>query len=185
MAEIETYIADVQQFLPSLQITSDPDALRDYTIDGVLPRLVATPSDKEQVAQAVALANQHGLTVLARGGGSRLNLGGIPEQVDVMLETHSMTRLLEHEAPDLTCHVEAGITLAALQAQLAAKGQWVALDPPDAEQATLGGILASNASGPKRLRHGTARDVVIGLHVVQASGEIARSGGRVVKNVAG
>jgi len=185
MAEIETYIADVQQFLPSLQITSDPDALRDYTIDGVLPRLVAMPSDKEQVAQAVALANQHGLTVLARGGGSRLNLGGIPEQVDVMLETHSMTRLLEHEAPDLTCHVEAGITLAALQAQLAAKGQWVALDPPDAEQATLGGILASNASGPKRLRHGTARDVVIGLHVVQASGEIARSGGRVVKNVAG
>src|SRR5438067_13552307 len=185
MAEIETYIAEVQQFLPSLQITSDPDALRDFTIDGVLPRLVATPSDKEQVAQAVALANQQGLTVLARGGGSRLNLGGIPEQVDVMLETHSMTRLLEHEAPDLTCHVEAGITLAALQAQLAAKGQWVALDPPDAEQATLGGILASTASGPKRLRHGPARDVVIGLHVVQASGEIARSGGRVVKNVAG
>ncbi|HYT29043.1 MAG TPA: FAD-binding oxidoreductase [Ktedonobacteraceae bacterium] len=185
MAEIETYLADVQQFLPSLQITSDPDALRDYTIDGVLPRLVVTPSDKEQVAQAVALANQHGLTVLARGGGSRLNLGGIPEQVDVMLETHSMTRLLEHEAPDLTCHVEAGITLAALQAQLAAKGQWVALDSPDAEQATLGGILASNASGPKRLRYGAARDVVIGLHVVQASGEIARSGGRVVKNVAG
>src|SRR5437588_2249412 len=185
MAEIETYIADVQQFLPSLQITSDPDALRDYTIDGVLPRLVAMPSDKEQVAQAVALANQHGLTVLARGGGSRLNLGGIPEQVDVMLETHSMTRLLEHEAPDLTCHVEAGITLAEFQAKLATKGQWLALDPPDAQQATIGGILASNASGPKRLRYGTARDMVIGLRVVQASGEIARSGGSVVKNVAG
>ena len=72
-----------------------------------------------------------------------------------------------------------------LQAKLATKGQWLALDPPDAQQATIGGILSSNASGPKRLRYGTARDMVIGLRVVQASGEIARSGGSVVKNVAG
>src|SRR6266851_2246958 len=185
MAEIETLLADVKQFMPSLPITSDPDALSDYTIDGILPRLVVTPDNKEQVAQVIALAHQHGLTLLARGGGSRMNLGGIPEQVDVLLETTKLTRLLEHEAPDLTCHVEAGITLAALQAQLATKGQWLALDPPDAEQATLGGILASNASGPKRLRYGSARDIVIGLRVVQASGDIARSGGRVVKNVAG
>src|SRR5207302_4035321 len=112
-------------------------------------------------------------------------LGGIPERFDVLLETTKLTRLLEHEAPDLTCHVEAGITLAEFQAKLATKGQWLALDPPDAQQATIGGILASNASGPKRLRYGTARDMVIGLRVVQASGEIARSGGSVVKNVAG
>ncbi|GAC1567653.1 MAG: FAD-binding oxidoreductase [Ktedonobacteraceae bacterium] len=185
MAEIETFIADVQQFMPSLPLISDPDTLRNYTIDGSLPRLVVTPGNQAQVAQVISLVSQYGLTLLARGGGSRMNLGGIPEQVDVMLETHHMTRLLEHEAPDLTCHVEAGITFAALQAQLATKGQWVALDPPDTGQATLGGILASNASGPKRLRYGTARDLVIGLHVVQANGEIARSGGRVVKNVAG
>src|SRR5205823_7745787 len=70
-------------------------------------------------------------------------------------------------------------------AKLATKGQRLALDPSDAQQATIGGILASNASGPKRLRYGTARDMVIGLRVVQASGEIARSGGNVVKNVAG
>src|ERR1700730_11158587 len=185
MAEIATFLADVQKHMPSLQITHEPEALRDYTIDGILPRLVVTPDNKEQVAQITALVSQHGLTLLARGGGSRMNLGGIPEQVDVVLETQRMTRLLEHEAPDLTCHVEAGITFAALQAQLATKGQWVALDPPDTGQATLGGILASNASGPKRLRYGAARDLVIGLHVVQANGEIARSGGRVVKNVAG
>src|SRR5205085_4243410 len=115
----------------------------------------------------------------------RLDLGGIPGRVDILLETRNMTRLIEHEAPDLTCLVEAGITLAALQEQLGTKGQRVALDPPDAEQASLGGILASNASGPKRFRFGTARDVVIGLRVVQGSGEIARSGGNVVKNVAG
>ncbi len=102
-----------------------------------------------------------------------------------MIETNQLDRLLEHEGPDLTCHVQAGITLASLQKQLARQGQRLSLDPPDAEQSTIGGILASNASGPKRLRYGTARDLLIGLRVVQANGDIARSGGRVVKNVAG
>ncbi len=95
----------------------------------------------------------------------------LPEHIDVLLETGRLARLLEHEAPDLTCHVEAGITLADLQAHLATKGQQLALDPPDAAQATIGGLLASNASGPKRLRYGSARDLVIGLRVVQANGE--------------
>jgi glycolate oxidase FAD binding subunit len=185
MSEIETFAADVSQHAPKAQVTTEPDALRDFAIDGLFPRLVVTPADVEQVAQIVALTSQHGLALMARGGGSRTNLGAIPEQIDVLLETRKLTRLLEHEAPDLTCHVEAGLTLAALQAQLATKGQWLALDAPDAQQATLGGILASNASGPKRLRYGSARDLVIGLHVVQANGEVARSGGRVVKNVAG
>jgi glycolate oxidase FAD binding subunit len=185
MAEIETFATTLQQYSSTLRIVGDSDELRNYAIDGLLPRLAVIPETVEQVAQIVALANQQGLTVLTRGGGSRINLGGIPEQFDILLETTKLTHLLEHEAPDLTCHVEAGITLAALQAQLATKGQWLALDPPDAQQATIGGILASNASGPKRLRYGTARDIVIGLHVVQASGEVARSGGRVVKNVAG
>src|SRR5579864_1761256 len=185
MVEIETFATTIRQYAPAVQLTSEPDELRNYAVDGLLPRLVVIPDSVEQVAQIVALTNQQGLKLLTRGGGSRINLGGIPEQIDVLLETTKLTRLLEHEAPDLTCHVEAGITLATLQAQLATKGQWLALDPPDAEQATLGGILASNASGPKRLRYGTARDIVIGLHVVQSSGEIARSGGRVVKNVAG
>ncbi len=185
MAEIETFATTLQQYSSAVRIVGDSDELRNYAIDGLLPRLAVIPETVEQVAQIVALANQQGLTLLTRGGGSRINLGGIPEQFDILLETTKLTRLLEHEAPDLTCHVEAGITLAALQAQLATKGQWLALDPPDAQQATIGGILASNASGPKRLRYGTARDIVIGLHVVQASGEVARSGGRVVKNVAG
>ncbi len=185
MAEIETFAATLQQYTSAVQIISDPGDLRNYAVDGLLPRLAVIPETAEQVAHIVALANQQGLTLLTRGGGSRINLGGIPEQFDILLETTRLTRLLEHETADLTCDVEAGITLAALQAQLATKGQRLALDPPNAQQATIGGILASNASGPKRFRYGTARDIVIGLYVVQASGEIARSGGRVVKNVAG
>jgi glycolate dehydrogenase FAD-binding subunit len=185
MVEIETFAITLQQSIPGIKLTINPDELRDYTIDGMLPRMVVIPATTEQVALVTALVNQHDLTILARGGGSRIDLGDIPERLDVMIETTQLTRLLEHEAPDLTCHVEAGLTLGALQAQLAKKGQWIALDPPDAEQATIGGILASNASGPKRLRYGSARDMVIGLHVVQANGEIGRSGGNVVKNVAG
>ena len=185
MAEIETFATTLQQYSTAIRTISDLEELRNYAIDGLLPRFAVIPETVEQVSQAVALANQQGLTLFTRGGGSRLNLGGIPERFDILLETTKLSRLLEHEAPDLTCHVEAGITLAALQAKLATKGQWLALDPPDAQQATIGGILASNASGPKRLRYGTARDMVIGLRVVQASGEVARSGGNVVKNVAG
>src|SRR5207245_1899044 len=114
-----------------------------------------------------------------------ISIGGLSDHIDVLIETNRLTQLLEHEAADLTCHIEAGLTLAELQAQLATKGQQLALDPPDATQATIGGLLASNASGPKRLRYGSARDLVIGLHVVQANGELSRSGGHVVKNVAG
>ena len=185
MIEIDTFVSEIQQNIPGIQITSDPEALRSYAVDGLQPRLVVTPGSAEEVACVIQLSNQRGLTTLARGGGSRMYLGAIPEPFDVLIETRKLTRLLEHEAPDLTCQTEAGITLADLQAQLATKGQWLPLDPPDATQATIGGILASNTSGPKRLRYGTARDLVIGLRVVQANGEIARSGGRVVKNVAG
>ena len=185
MTEIEPYVTSLQQYSTTAQITNDPDALRNFAVDGMLPRLAIIPETVEQVSQAVALANQLDFTLIPRGGGSRMNLGGMPDPFDILLITTKLTRLLEHEAPDLTCHVEAGITLAELQAKLASKGQWLALDPPDAQQATIGGILASNASGPKRLRYGTARDMVIGLRVVQANGEISRSGGNVVKNVAG
>lgn len=185
MIEIDTFIAEIQQQVPGIQVTNDSVVLRNYAIDGLLPRVVVTPGSVEEVASVVTLVNQHGLTTMARGGGSRIYLGALPETLDVLLETNRLTALREHEAADLTCQVEAGMTLADLQARLATKGQWLPMDPPNAEQATIGGILASNASGPKRLRYGTARDLVIGLRVVQASGEITRSGGSVVKNVAG
>lgn len=185
MGQIEALVSALQQHVPTADVISNIDTLREYAIDGVIPRLVVTPTGVEEIARTVALVNQYDLTLLARGNGSRMNLGGLPELIDVLINTSGAKRLLEHEGPDLTCHVEAGMTLAELQAQLASKGQRLALDPPNAEQTTIGGLLASNASGPKRLRYGSARDQVIGLRVVQASGEIARSGGRVVKNVAG
>lgn len=185
MDEIEGLVRSLQEQIPHVEVTSDPDELHNYTVDGVMPRLVVTPATSEEAAQIVTLTNQHNLTLLPRGNGTHLNLGGIPERIDLLVETRKLDKLLEYEAPDLTCRVEAGMTLAKLQETLAKKGQRLALDPAGAEQATIGGLLAANASGPKRLRYGTARDLVIGLRVIQANGEIARSGGNVVKNVAG
>src|SRR6266567_5120240 len=185
MSTMSVFLDVLQQQAPSVFISTEVEMLRQYAVDGIQPLLVTIPTTVEEVSEVVTLANRHHLTVLARGAGWHMNLGGLPEHIDIVLSTHRLTRILEHEAPDMTCQVEAGITLASLQAQLAEKGQRLSLDPPGKEQITLGGLLATNASGPKRLRYGTARDLVIGLRVVQANGDIARSGGRVVKNVAG
>jgi len=185
MSEIEVLANELQQQMSHVEIVTDTEILRNYAVDGILPRLIVTPTTVTEAAQVIEFTQQHHLTLFPRGGGSRTNLGGLAEQIDVMLITTRLARLLEHEAPDLTCHVEAGVTLAQLQQQLATKGQRLSLDAPNADQATIGGLLATNSSGPKRLRYGTARDLLIGLKVIQASGEVARSGGRVVKNVAG
>lgn len=190
MSEIAAFVDALQQYAPqtkviSSEVSSNIESLRSFTIDGVLPRLVVTPATVDEVVQAARLVDQHNLTMLARGNGAYMGLGGLPERVDVLIETRKLSHVLEHEAPDLTCHVEAGITLAELQKRLGEKGQRLALDPPDAEQTTIGGILATNASGPRRLRYGAPRDLVIGLRVIRADGEVTRSGGHVVKNVAG
>ena len=92
---------------------------------------------------------------------------------------------MEHEPGDLTATVQAGVTVARLQTALRERGQWLSLDPPDADRATVGGVIAANASGPRRHLYGTARDQLIGVTVVTADGALVRGGGKVVKNVAG
>ncbi len=185
MGEIRALVDTLYQHVRAAQIVTDTQILSAHAVDGIIPQMIVTPTTTEEAGQIVNIISEHNLTVLPWGKGSEMNLGGQPGPLDVLLKTSSLQRLLEHEAPDLTCRVEAGMTLAQLQTKLAMKGQQLALDPPGADQMTIGGLLATNASGPKRLRYGTARDVVIGLRVIQSNGEIASSGGRVVKNVAG
>jgi len=101
------------------------------------------------------------------------------------IDLGALGRLLEHKSEDMTATVEAGITLADLQQQLAARGQWLPIDPPKPEELNIGTILETNASGPRRLGYGTIRDYVIGMTVALADGRLIHSGGKVVKNVAG
>ena len=185
MEDFEVIASIIQQERPTTTITTDTTLLHTQAVDGVEPRVIVTPDTSDDMAGIVQVLSNYPLTMLVSGGGTQLNEGGLPEHIDVLLKTTALKQVLEHEAPDLTCQCEAGITLEALQQKLALHGQHLAIDAPYPELSTIGGILAANSSGPKRFRYGIARDLVIGMRVIQANGEIARSGGRVVKNVAG
>ena len=156
-----------------------------YAVDDVLPGLVALPEDEAQVADVLRLADEHGATVFPRGGGSHTPLGATPERVDVVLSVERLRHQLAYEPGDMTTTVQAGMPLGELQGVLGAQGQFVALDPPATAATTIGGVIATNASGPRRLLYGTARDAVLGISVVTADGTRSKAGGRVVKNVTG
>ncbi len=124
-----------------------------------------------------------GLAVVPRGAGTGLSWGWPPSRCDLVLDLRSMDQVIEHAAGDLVARVQAGATIGQLAAALAAAGQQLALDAP--ADATVGGVVATGTAGPRRFRYGAPRDMLIGLTVVRADGVIARSGGKVVKNVAG
>jgi glycolate oxidase FAD binding subunit len=153
-------------------------------IDGVAARFRAAPESAAELASVLSHAGSEGLAVIPRGGGSKLSWGMPPERADVVLETRRLDRVLEHAASDLVVSAEAGVRLSDLQGQLAAAGQRLSLDPPEAD-ATLGGIVAAAASGPRRHRFGAPRDLLLGVTVALADGTLAKAGGKVVKNVAG
>ena len=155
-----------------------------YAVDGVEPRFLARPRSVEEASQVLRAAADDGLAVAFVGGGGKLGLGNPPERLDLVVETRALDQVLEHAAGDLVVQAQAGVRLADLRQRLAPAGQQLALDPPE-PRATLGGVVAANASGPRRLRYGTVRDLLIGITVVLADGTVARAGGKVVKNVAG
>ena len=138
----------------------------------------------EQIAEVLRFANQHGLSVVPTGGGTKLGWGN-PVAPEIFLSLARMNAVREHAWQDLTCTVEAGCTWAAMQDSLARHGQTVALDPLWPDRATVGGVVSTNDSGALRLRYGGLRDLIIGMTVVLADGTIAKTGGKVVKNVAG
>ena len=152
---------------------------------GVVPRLVAEPRDVDSVRAVLAWAFEQGAAVVPVGGATKCAWGRRPERIDIALSTRRLDAVLEHRAADLTTTVQAGASLDSVNRTLGERDQWIPLDPPQPERATIGGILACDASGPRRHRYGAPRDVLIGIAFVTAEGTLARAGGRVVKNVAG
>ncbi len=152
---------------------------------GVVPRLVLEPATLEEAAEALRACARDRLAIAFVGGGTELELGRPPSRLDAVVRTGRLGRLVEHTPSDQIAVVEAGMTVADLQRRLAAHGQRLALDPPLPQRATVGGVLAANAWGPLRHRHGAGRDLVVGMTFVRADGVIAKGGGKVVKNVAG
>jgi glycolate oxidase FAD binding subunit len=195
-------------------------------VAGVMPRFAASPATVAEAGALLAAAAAADLTVVPRGGGSKLGWGAPPRRCDLVVDTTALDQVVEHAAGDLVARVQAGVSVARLREVLAGAGQQLALDPPPAVPgagaaagadvaaglgaaarvgatagsagppeadgtarewlgATVGGTLATGAAGPRRLRYGTPRDLVIGITVVRADGTVAKSGGKVVKNVAG
>ena len=148
------------------------------------PTYVATPSSTDETAELLRVAAQHRLHVVAKGSGTKQDWGNPPSRLDLVIDTTGMTGVVEHAAGDLITVVRAGTTLTDLQSALAEADQQLALDAP-IPSATIGGTVATNTSGPRRVLYGTLRDLLIGITFVRADGVIAKAGGKVVKNVAG
>src|SRR5712692_230669 len=147
--------------------------------------LIVSPRTADDVAAALRLADDAGHSIVIRGGGTKSDWGRPPGRVDAILDMRGLARVLEHQHGDMTATVEAGATLRDVNRALGQHGQCLPLDPPHADDATIGGILATNDSGPLRHRYGTPRDLVIGIQLATTDGALAKAGGRVVKNVAG
>ena len=143
------------------------------------------PASIAEVAETLLQASRSRQRVAIRGGGTKPAAGRTWERADIVLSTARLNAIVAHRYGDLTATVQAGATLDDVRRALARHGQWIPLDPPHSSRATIGGIVATNDSGPRRHRYGAPRDVIIGVDVVLADGIAAKAGGIVVKNVAG
>ena len=144
----------------------------------------SAPASEEEVARALAAASGAGEAVVLRGGGTRLGLGA-PARADRIVDLRGLSGVIEHHVSDLTAEAWAGTTVGALNRELAAHRQLLALDPPLPDRATLGGVVAAGDPGFRVVPGSRPRDLLLGLSAVLAGGTLIRSGGRVVKNVTG
>jgi glycolate oxidase FAD binding subunit len=165
-------------------VEEDP-ALEAFAIDGMVPVIAVSPGTAEEVAQVLSYAALQKLNVVPAGGFTAMATGAIPERIDILLRTARLSAVAHYDPGDLTVGVGAGCTLASLDSELAKKDQFLPLDPPHPEHATIGGTMAAAVHGPLKHGYGGVRDFCIGVQFVTGDGKLVKGGGRVVKNVAG
>ena len=166
-------------------VSADEPARSGHAVDGLHPRVICRPANPAQIAAILRICGEEGAAVTPWGGGTAIGLGNVPHRVDIVLQTDRLASLGEHDDANLTATVQAGMPIGVLNERLAARRQFLALDPPRPDLATVGGIVAANTNGPRRMSYGGVRDLVIGMRMVLAGGEEIKAGGKVVKNVAG
>jgi glycolate oxidase FAD binding subunit len=166
-------------------VISDPSHLSAYAIDEQIPALAAKPGTREEIAEIVKFCAAEELAIVPCGARSKLSMGAAPNRYDLALDVTRLDRVIAYDPSDLTLSVEAGIPLQRLAGVLAGHRQFLPLAVPFLSRATAGGAIASGTHSPLRQAYGTARDFVLGVEFVTGGGEHAKSGGLVVKNVAG
>lgn len=174
LSELKVYFKDIQ--------ISDDDHEHPLGNSG---RVTIFPKTEQEISAVLDYANTNKNTVFIMGGGTKRGYGGMLEKADILLSLAQYTGIVEHNPGDMTLTVKAGTTFQEIQDYLAPYKQKIPLDPYIPKHATIGGIVSANDSGPKRLGYGSARDNVIGLRMIYPDGTLIRSGGKVVKNVAG
>lgn len=186
-------IADCLAAAVGSAAVTQPDPEQDWqTLAGtalaesaVAPQCRVMPETAADLAKVIELAALHRWRILPTGQSSKLSWGGLGGGAEILLSTARLNRVIEHAVGDFTITVEAGLRFSELKERLAAAGQFLAIDPLYADQATIGGIVATADTGAYRQRYGGVRDRVIGIEFVRYDGQIVKAGGRVVKNVAG
>lgn len=156
-----------------------------FSLAGISPQTIYTPRDAHELAQILAQCNSEKRAVAPWGGGTLQHIGNAPKQYDAVIQTAHLNQVIEYAFDDLTATFGAGMTLAEIERVLSEHGQFLPLDIPHPERATIGGVLATGMNGALRLRYGPARDYMIGNRFATIDGHIIKAGSKVVKNVAG
>jgi len=182
-------IQELQTIVGADNVLTEEADLIAYSIDGTWiegrPLAVVLPTTAEQVSAILRIANREGIVVAPRGSASGLSGGSVPLAGGIALALTRMNRILEIDTTNLVAVVEPGVITATLQAEVEQRGLFYPPDPSSLKVSAIGGNIAENAGGARCLKYGVTSDYVMGLQVVLPSGEIIRSGGRMVKNVTG
>jgi glycolate oxidase FAD binding subunit len=184
-AATESAQAAFASILAPTHLVTDPAVCAGLSVDGKTPQCVVYPASAGEVAAVLRCAAEHDLAVIPCRNGTKLGVGNPPRRYDVALSLKDLNRVWHYEPGDLTITAEAGMKFGDFQHFVGREGLWLPLDPPGGARATLGGIVATNASGPLRLYFGAPRDMVLGMKIATTEGKVIKTGGRVVKNVAG
>ncbi len=187
MPGMDNLFSRLKEVIGEAHILREPNQLKNFSVDGTRPKAILSPGTIEEVSKVVSLANEQRLSIIPMGNGTKMEMGGIPKKGDWILSTLRLNHITDSDCDNLTLSAESGMTLSEIQSQLGkiGRGYFLPLDPPFVEKATLGGIVATNSSGPRRLLYGTVRDLMIGARAVLPNGDVVTSGGKTVKNVSG
>lgn len=177
-------IQELKNILGSERVKEDLATRQKMALDSEnLPEVAVFPADTEQVARVVRLANEEGIAVIPWGAGKHAWRGLLPYRGGIAISLSHLQNLVEFDQDNQTAYAEAGLTLAALNEAFRQGRLFLPVDPVEGDDCTLGGCIASNASGPRKLAYGTTKDHLLGLEVVLPTGEVVRTGGKTVKNV--
>jgi glycolate oxidase FAD binding subunit len=211
VAEFNEIIGSLAGCVGPGHVKTDEVTLAAYGVDGMTPKAVVFPNNTEQVSGVVKIARNRKWAVLPRGAGTKINTGNPPDRLDMVVCLKRMNHMKDVDVANLTLTVEAGVRFRDIQARLATQedrcylpledlekeaedivcsdrshsGCFFPLDPPLGEKATIGGVMATNSSGPKALYYNQPRDLILGAKIVDPNGNVVGTGGKTVKNVSG